>query len=90
MPLVKIKKKSKKLSIALVSFQQKKEAVQLELPLELNETLQLVLSHCSLKNGYKTIQQLDELLEAQKLAPLDKLFSYEYFGEIRNMGLYLL
>jgi len=90
LPQIKIKKKSKKLSVALVTFQQKKEALQLELPPELNETLQLVLAHCSLKNGYKTIQQLDALLEAQKLAPLDKLFAHEHFSEIRNMGLYLL
>ncbi|OJV51923.1 MAG: radical SAM protein [Bacteroidetes bacterium 43-16] len=90
MPQVRIKKKSKKLSVAQVEFQQKKESIQVELPLELNDTLQLVLQHCSLQNGYKSIQQLDEILEAQQAPPLDVLFGHAYFGDIQAMGLYLL
>ncbi len=90
LPQFKIQKKSKKISVALVEFQDKKERSKIELPLAINQTLQLVLEHCTLTNGYKTIQQLDEILEQNNAPALDELFAHSSFSEIRAMGLYLL
>lgn len=90
MPKYKIKKKSKKHSIALWEFQQKKSGLDLELPLHLSDTLKLIIETCNLENGYKTIQQLDEMIEARNLVSLDELLSFTDLNDIRAMGLYLL
>lgn len=90
LPLEKEVKKSKKISVKQFTFTSKKETVKLELPIPVADTLIIVLQSCTLDEGYKTIKQLDELLEKSSLLTLDELFSYSEFRVVREMGLFIL
>jgi hypothetical protein len=49
-----------------------------------------VLEATTLQNGYKTIQQLDAILEQHSLLSLDELFFHSEFGIVRQIGMYIL
>jgi hypothetical protein len=90
LPLIKEVKKSKKLSFKQLTFSSKKEIIKLELSIAMADTLMAVLEATTLQNGYKTIQQLDAILEQHSLLSLDELFSHSEFGIVRQIGMYIL
>jgi hypothetical protein len=90
LPLIKEVKKSKKLSFKQLTFSSKKEIIKLELSIAMADTLMAVLEATTLQNGYKTIQQLDAILEQHSLLSLDELFFHSEFGIVRQIGMYIL
>lgn len=86
----KIKQKAKKQKVMIWEFHSRKDLLRLELPLPLSATLECLLQHCSIEKGYKTIAELDSILEAAQLSSLDELFSNEEFAQLSDIGLYFL
>ena len=90
LPRLKTIKKSKKLTLIRWEIQQRRASVNFEVSEKVSEGLFLILDSCSLENGYKTIQQLDNLLEEKHLGTLDELLALPAFQELRGLGLLLL